>query len=645
MSIESKVFYSFSKDCDKFLLAHQDNKASLWNCLNGTEQKILLQKEFLNTQIESLDLAKKKGLEIVVFANNQGKVLLYNVKNQEQSVLAKSHTGSVFDIKFNEDSTHFYTISSDKKLFKYDLQLKDVTYVKEIKRKNLLESGVLAPVKDNVLFAYENKLTLLDTVSDSEVLKYKGHSKNIKMIRVAKNNTHFATFSDEGFINVYNIKEEKPVHSVNILSKSNLVNFVFENTSKNAFTIVALHHDFVETWEFTISKQQDETKVIQNSNKSIKLTQTNILYIAHSPVKTSTISVAYGNNVSVQFQNVKAFTDNKFDFEEFKKSILTINAKKEVKVSKQAEIENKEKEVYVLNEKDQTETKNLNSMETEEDKQANNETILEYVKKVDTNNESKIPEINSVQSLAVVLLQALQNNDTQLIDFCLEKDNEDLIDQTVRGMISTKVIILLEKLYERLNTLPYKGRNLGRWLKAILKYHSTILITSPSIHVKLQPLMVLIENRTKNIDKLIGLRGKIDMVLALRRQTKVEQEASNAASTDEIKRKPLVVYEEGDNTIEEEDKRKILQKPKSKKNSKKAKDEEFSDSVSESDSEEEDQDDDDIMGSDESDVDKDFDNAARQHIKERQEKYKNINFDADDDDEIDMEEDSDFIEM
>ena len=85
-------------------------------------------------------------------------------------------------------------------------------------------------------------------------MKYKGHSKNIKIIRPAKNNIHFASFSDEGFINIYNIKEEKPIHSINILSKSNLVNFIFENTTKNTFVIIALHHDFIETWEFTVSK-------------------------------------------------------------------------------------------------------------------------------------------------------------------------------------------------------------------------------------------------------------------------------------------------------------------------------------------------------------------------------------------------------
>lgn len=85
-------------------------------------------------------------------------------------------------------------------------------------------------------------------------MKYKGHSKNICMIRVARNDVHFCSYSEEGFINVYNVREEKPIHSVNVLSKSNLVNVIFESVSKNTFVLVALHIDFVESWEFTLSK-------------------------------------------------------------------------------------------------------------------------------------------------------------------------------------------------------------------------------------------------------------------------------------------------------------------------------------------------------------------------------------------------------
>lgn len=85
-------------------------------------------------------------------------------------------------------------------------------------------------------------------------MKFKGHSKYVRMLRVLRNGTHFASYSEEGFINVYNLKEEKPVHSVNVLSKSSLVNIIFENTGKNTYLLIALHHDFVETWEFTLSE-------------------------------------------------------------------------------------------------------------------------------------------------------------------------------------------------------------------------------------------------------------------------------------------------------------------------------------------------------------------------------------------------------
>lgn len=41
----------------------------------------------------------------------------------------KAHTGTVFDLKFDADATNFYTISSDKKFFKYDLSLRDVIII------------------------------------------------------------------------------------------------------------------------------------------------------------------------------------------------------------------------------------------------------------------------------------------------------------------------------------------------------------------------------------------------------------------------------------------------------------------------------------------------------------------------------------
>lgn len=148
--------------------------------------------------------------------------------------MPKEHSGGILDLKFNEDGTNVYSLSEDKKIYKYDVALKEVVYEKELKRKNLLESGLLAPIKNNLLlFAYENKLVLLDTETDKEERKFKGHSKNISIVSVAENGTHFASFSEEGFINFYNLKKSNPVHSVSVLSKSRLLSLLLLNITKH----------------------------------------------------------------------------------------------------------------------------------------------------------------------------------------------------------------------------------------------------------------------------------------------------------------------------------------------------------------------------------------------------------------------------
>jgi hypothetical protein len=54
-----------------------------------------------------------------------------------------------------------------------------------------------------------------------------------------------------------------------------------------------------------------------------------------------------------------------------------------------------------------------------------------------------------------------------------------MIENTVMKVLSSKVSKLLEHVTDRLNTFPYKARTLSKWLKAILKHHSTLLITTP----------------------------------------------------------------------------------------------------------------------------------------------------------------------
>lgn len=120
---------------------------------------------------------------------------------------------------------------------------------------------------------------------------------------------------------------------------------------------------------------------------------------------------------------VRIFIDGKFDFEALQDRLLEIAAKAQPKKSaaSQSAVVS-EKAAFIPSEKDVVETKNLQTVHEEADKTATNTNILAAVTQVDADNAAKDRTIDSAQSLALVLTQALHNNDTQLIDFCLEKD-------------------------------------------------------------------------------------------------------------------------------------------------------------------------------------------------------------------------------
>lgn len=60
--------------------------------------------------------------------------------------------------------------------------------------------------------------------------------------------------------------------------------------------------------------------------------------------------------------------------------------------------------------------------------------------------------------------------------------DDELIDITVSKLLPGKVSKLFEEVTKRVSSHPFKASIFSKWLKYILKYHSTILITTPKIN-------------------------------------------------------------------------------------------------------------------------------------------------------------------
>jgi U3 small nucleolar RNA-associated protein 5 len=102
----------------------------------------------------------------------------------------------------------------------------------------------------------------------------------------------------------------------------------------------------------------------------------------------------------------------------------------------------------------------------------------------DENNSSQNPE--AVQhkfkkftghSMQQMLVQALHSNDKQLLLIVLEQTDPDIINNTVKKLPAKYIVPFLEKAITRFQEKPNTGAHILQWIKAVLLFHMTYLMT------------------------------------------------------------------------------------------------------------------------------------------------------------------------
>lgn len=147
-----------------------------------------------------------------------------------------------------------------------------------------------------------------------------------------------------------------------------------------------------------------------------------------------------------------------------------------------------------------------------------------------------------LNSLAVLLEQSLQNNDTKIIDYCLDTTDVKVINNSVRQLPVKKIFVLLDRLIERIHTYPYKLGVQLKWLNAILSHQAGHLLLDPKINAKIGPLLALLEKRTSVHDSLKGFQAKLSLLLAIKKQQR--NRAGQGVEIDRRNARPLVTVEE-----------------------------------------------------------------------------------------------------
>lgn len=153
-------------------------------------------------------------------------------------------------------------------------------------------------------------------------------------------------------------------------------------------------------------------------------------------------------------------------------------------------------------------------------------------------------------SLGTVLTQALKTNDVALLESCLHTTDVNTIRATIQRLDSPLAGTLLQKLADRLHRRPGRAGSLMVWVQWTLVTHGGYLATQQDLIKKLAELSKVIDTRSKGLQSLLSLKGKLDMLEA---QIELRRSMQNQRrGLDDEDDEDGVIYVEGQESEEEE---------------------------------------------------------------------------------------------
>ena len=124
-------------------------------------------------------------------------------------------------------------------------------------------------------------------------------------------------------------------------------------------------------------------------------------------------------------------------------------------------------------------------------------------------------------SLAVLLSQALSNEDNALLERCLSMKSTKIISKTARQLPPSDATTLVRMLVQKLQSSPRRAAELTAWMKAVLVHHAGYFSGTGACNESFSSLHQIIDARLSSYSSLVSLSGRLDLVLACARQSRL----------------------------------------------------------------------------------------------------------------------------
>lgn len=169
------------------------------------------------------------------------------------------------------------------------------------------------------------------------------------------------------------------------------------------------------------------------------------------------------------------------------------------------------------------------------------------------------PGVPQADSFAVLLVQGLESNDSDILNKVLQTKKDFVIKNTIARLPIPAVIPLLQEITRRLQGHPISAVLMVKWLKTIFILHASYLSTLPDLVPQLGVLYQLMESRVKTLQKLSRLHGKLYLLVTQVAASDTMRNVKDVSQTAKL------VYEE-ESSEEENSEDEFMPEPESDEN-------------------------------------------------------------------------------
>ena len=187
---------------------------------------------------------------------------------------------------------------------------------------------------------------------------------------------------------------------------------------------------------------------------------------------------------------------------------------------------------------------------------------IEIPSKLISSNETQEKTQNNIITLFNALYNSLINKDHKSFLFCIQQNNEILIEETVKQMNSDCLNKFIEKAIDIFQSNSFNSKMIIPWFKNILKHKKLEIFRKKNIE-NLKKIQIFIKDKIKCFDSLCVLKHKIGKINQIFCDNNKEKKAINNDNDNDNKPvifEPLLTYYESED--EDEAKNKEIKKNK-----------------------------------------------------------------------------------